>query len=74
MDEAHIHLDTDEGYGWTIKGKRAWISSCSPGRKKVSYGVYLYNQSETRIYPYLCADGNNTIDVLKKLDWNFQTN
>jgi transposase len=72
MDEAHIHLDTDEGYGWTIKGKRAWISSCSPGRKKVSfYGVYLYNQSETRIYPYLCADGNNTIDVLKKIRLEF---
>ena len=20
MDEAHIHLDTDEGYGWSVKG------------------------------------------------------
>ncbi len=44
IDEAHIHLDTDEGYGWTVKGKRAWISSTSPGLAKVSfYGVYLYN-------------------------------
>ena len=72
MDEAHIHLDTDEGYGWTIKGKRAWISSSSPGRKKVSfYGAYLYNHGETRIFPYLCADGNNTIEVLKKLRMEF---
>lgn len=23
VDEAHIHLDTDEGYGWTKKGERA---------------------------------------------------
>ncbi len=34
IDEAHIHLDTDEGYGWSIKGERFWISSSSPGRKK----------------------------------------
>jgi hypothetical protein len=45
VDEAHIHLDTDEGYGWTVKGKRAWISSSSPGLAKVSfYGIYFYNQ------------------------------
>ena len=22
IDEAHIHLDTDEGYGWSIRGER----------------------------------------------------
>ncbi len=66
-DEAPIHLDTDEGYGWSIKGKRAWVNSCSPGLKKVSfYGVYLYNKGETRIFPYLYANGDNTVDVLKK--------
>lgn len=44
IDEAHIHLDTDEGYGWSIKGERFWVSSNSPGRAKVSfYGVYVYN-------------------------------
>lgn len=42
MDEAHIHLDTDEGYGWSIEGERFWVSSSSPGLAKVSfYGVYL---------------------------------
>ena len=30
VDEAHIHLDTDQGYGWSIKGERFWVSS-SPG-------------------------------------------
>lgn len=44
IDEAHIHLDCEEGYGWSIKGERFWVSSSSPGRAKVSfYGVYLYN-------------------------------
>ncbi len=48
VDEAHIHLDTDEGYGWSIKGERFWVSSSSPGLKKVSfYVVYLYNASSS---------------------------
>ena len=24
IDEAHIHLDTDEGYGWSIAGEWCW--------------------------------------------------
>lgn len=72
IDEAHIHLDTDEGYGWSIKGERFWISSSSPGRKKVSfYGVYIYNQGTVRIFPYEQAEKLNTIDVLKKLRVEF---
>ncbi len=72
MDEAHIHLDTDEGYGWSVEGERAWISSNSPGLKKVSfYGVYLYNKGETRIFPYLYANGENTVDVFKKIRAEF---
>lgn len=31
VDEVHIHLDTHEGYGWSIKGKRCWVLPCSPG-------------------------------------------
>ncbi len=72
IDEAHIHLDTDEGYGWSIEGERFWISSSSPGRKKVSfYGVYIYNQATTRIFPYEKAEKINTIDVLNKLRAEF---
>ena len=72
LDEAHIHLDTDEGYGWSIEGERFWVSSSSPGREKVSfYGVYLYNQGQTRIFPYEKAEQMNTIDVLKKLRGEF---
>lgn len=72
IDEAHIHLDTDEGYGWSIKGERFWVSSSSPGRSKVSfYGVYIYNLGEVRIFPYDTANGLNTIDVLNTLKAEF---
>ena len=39
IDEAHIHLDSDEGFGWSIKGERFWVSSSSPGKAKVSLVV-----------------------------------
>lgn len=72
IDEAHVHLDTDEGYGRSIKGERFWVSSSSPGRKKVSfYGVYIYNRAQTRIFPYDKAEQINTIEVLKKLQTEF---
>jgi hypothetical protein len=60
IDEAHIHLDTDEGYGGSIYGERFWVSSSSPGRAKVSfYGVYFYNLGQVRILPYDKADQLN---------------
>ena len=72
IDEAHIHLDTDEGYGWSIAGERNWVSSSSPGLAKVSfYGVYIYNQGQVQIYPYKKANTENTIDVLKKIKKDF---
>ncbi len=72
IDEAHIYLDTDEGYGWSIKGERFWVSSCSPGLKKVSfYGVYLYNLGQVRFFPYDRANGLNSIEVVKQLRAEF---
>ena len=72
IDEAHIHLDTDAGYGWSIRGKRFWVSSSSPGRAKVSfYGVYLYNLGQVRVFADDKADQLNTIDVLKRLRVEF---
>jgi transposase len=68
LDEAHIHLDTDEGYGWTIKGQRAWISSSSPGLAKVSfYGIYFYNQGKVKIMPFDKANSDNTLLVMKAI-------
>jgi len=74
IDEAHIHLDTDEGYGWSIRGKRFWVSSSSPGLKKVSfYGLYLYNLGQVRIWPYDAGNKENTVDVLNRLRAEFPT-
>lgn len=74
IDEAHIHLDTDEGYGWSIKGKRFWVSSSSPGLRKVSfYGLYLYNLAQVRIWPYDAGNKENAVDVLKRLRAEFPT-
>ena len=75
VDEAHIHLDADEGYGWTKKGERAWISSSSPGLAKVSfYGIYYYNEGKVQILPFERANGDNTLIVLKKIKEHFADN
>lgn len=64
IDEAHIHLDCDQGYGWSIKGERFWVSSNSPGRAKVSfYGIYVYNYAQVKIFPYSKADQFHSIEV-----------
>lgn len=72
IDEAHIHLDTDEGFGWSVKGERFWVSSCSPGLAKVSfYGVYIYNLGQVMLFPYEVANGLSAIDVLKRIRAEF---
>ena len=72
LDEAHIHLDTDEGYGWSIRGERFWVSSSSPGRAKVTfYGLYIYDVAQVRIWAYDKADSDNTVDVLERLQAKF---
>jgi len=51
LDEAHIHLDADLGYGWAERGQRFWVASSSPGLSaRVSfYGLYLYNEGQVRL-------------------------
>jgi len=72
IDEAHIQLDADLGYGWAPVGCRLWVSSSSPGLAKVSfYGIYLYNEGQVRICPYDRANGHNTLEVLTKLRAEF---
>ena len=69
LDEAHFRQDTDEGYGWSIKGERFWVSSSSPGLgAKVScYGVYFYHQGQVKLYPYDRANSESTIELLETL-------
>ena len=70
--KSSVHLDTDEGYGWSICGQRFWVSSSSPGLAKVSfYGLYLYNLGQVRIWPFDRANKENTVEVLKRLRVEF---
>jgi transposase len=74
IDKAHIHLDSDQGYGWSLKGQRFWVSSSSPGKQKVSfYGAYIYNKGEVRVFPYERAEKFNTAEVLGKLKTEFSS-
>ncbi len=69
IDEAHFRQDTDEGYGWSIKGERFWVSSSSPPlRAKVScYGVYFYHQGRVKLSPYERANSETTVELLETL-------
>ena len=69
VDEAHIHQDADLGYGWSARGERFWVASSSPGLSaRVSfYGLYLYNEGQVRLWPCPRANGEHTIDVLRRL-------
>jgi len=69
LDEAHIHQDTDLGYGWAERGRRLWVASSSPGLSaKVSfYGLYLYNEAQVRLWPYPRANSEHTRDALRRL-------
>jgi transposase len=69
LDEAHIHQDADLGYGWAKRGERFLVASSSPGLSaRVSfYGLYLYNEGQVRLWPFPRANGDHTIDVLRRL-------
>jgi transposase len=69
LDEAHIHQDADLGYGWAERGQRLWVASSSPSLSaRVSfYGLDLYNEGQVQLWPYGRANGEHTIDVLRRL-------
>lgn len=69
LDEAHIHQDADLGYGWAERGRRFWVVSRSPGlsAKLSFYGLYLDNEGAVRLWPYPRANGEHTMDVLRRL-------
>ena len=69
VDEAHIPQDADLGYGWAERGQRFLIASSSPGLSaRVSfYGLYLYNEGQVRLWPFPRANGEHTIEVLRRL-------
>jgi transposase len=69
LDEAHIHQDADLGSGWAERGQRLWIASSSPRLSaRVSfYGLYLYNEGQVRLWPVPRANGEHTVEVLRRL-------
>src|SRR3954452_13915294 len=69
VDEAHIHEDADLGYGWANRGERFWIASSSAGLSaRVSfYGLSLYNEGQVRLCHSRRANGEHTIEVLRRL-------
>jgi hypothetical protein len=69
LDEAHIHQDADLGSGWADRGRRLWVASPSPrlSDKLSFYGLYLYNEGAVRLWPYDRANGEHTVDVLRRL-------
>jgi transposase len=75
VDEAHIHQDADLGYGWAERGERFLVASSSPSLSaRVSfYGLYLYNEGQVRLWPYRRANGEHTIDVLRRLRAEFSS-
>ena len=42
VDEAHIHLDVEPGWGWAPRGQRLYVNSNSPGlsKKRTCFGLY----------------------------------
>ena len=69
IDEAHIHQDTDIGYGWSREDERFWVSSDSPGlsAKMTFYGLYYFNEGQVRIWPYPCGRKEHTVNVLERI-------
>lgn len=69
-DEAHIHLDTDLGYGWAPVGKRLFVNSYrrSLGAKVTCFGVYALEHSEpVQIFTSSWANGETTCQMLRRL-------
>jgi Winged helix-turn helix len=51
------------------RGERFWVASHSPGlsAKLSFYGLYLYNEGQVRLWSFPRANGEHTIEVLRRL-------
>ena len=69
IDEAHIHWDTELGYGWALQKQRLYSISTSPGlsAKRSFYGIYYYNEGQVEILDFDKGNQDNTIDVLERI-------
>ena len=69
-DEAHLHLDTDLGWGWARRGQRLYVNSDTPSlsRKLTCFGPYALGASEpVGLFPVSWANGETSCQVLRAL-------
>ena len=69
-DEAHIHLETDGGSGWSRKGVPLYVHSHSPqrGRKLSCFGFYaLGSDRSVLLHTASWATAETTNEALRKL-------
>ena len=70
VDEAHIHLDVEPGWGWAPRGQRLYVRSNSPGlsKKRTCFGLYLYGAAQpVQIHTAVWANGETTNQMLVPL-------
>lgn len=69
-DEAHLHLDTDLGWGWARWGQWRYVHSDSPSlsRKLTCFGSYAMGAADpVRLFPATWANGETTCQMLRQL-------
>lgn len=69
-DEAHLHLETDLGWGWAPRGQRLYVHLSSPplARKLTCFGFYALGATQpVRLWTTHWANAETTCQALREL-------